>query len=130
MNLEVSMLTDKYRPLLELAASLHFENVSAKEEGGKLVIRGTAPYQLEKNMLWDRIKAYNGWENEVAADIAVAHGDIYGEYAVQPGDTLSKIAKKHMGDAGKYMEIVKANSESIKDPDKIRVGQIIRIPNN
>lgn len=124
------MLSDKYRPVLDLAGSLKIGNVSAQETGGKLTIKGTAPYQLEKNLFWDKIKSFDGWENEVAADIAVANTDIYGVYTVQPGDTLSRIAKMHLGDANKYMQIVKANSESITDPDKIRVGQTIRIPNH
>src|SRR5512140_3962663 len=123
------MLTDKYRPLLDNANQLRIGNVNAAEENGKLVIKGTAPYQLEKDAFWDKLKSFSGWENEVAADIQVANSNIYGEYKVQPGDTLSKIAKKHLGDANKYQAIVTANSDSITDPDKIKVGQTIKIPN-
>ena len=123
------MLKDKYRPLLDSANQLRIGNVNAAEENGKLVIKGTAPYQLEKDAFWDKLKTFGGWENEVAADIQVANSDIYGEYKVQPGDTLSKIAKKHLGDANKYKDIVSTNSNTITDPDKIRVGQTIRIPN-
>ena len=123
------MLTDKYRPLLDLANQLHFGNITTAEENGKLVIKGTATYQLEKDALWDQIKSFSGWENEVAADIQVANNDIYGEYKVQSGDTLSKIARKYLGNANKYMDIVKTNSGTITDPDKISVGQTIKIPN-
>jgi LysM repeat protein len=126
---EVVMLTDKYRPLLDLANKLHIGNINTAEENGKLVIKGTATYQLEKDALWDQIKSFSGWENEVAADIQVANNDIYGEYKVQSGDTLSKIAKKYLGNANKYMDIVKTNSGTITDPDKISVGQTIKIPN-
>ncbi|WP_419176971.1 peptidoglycan-binding protein LysM [Desulfosediminicola sp.] len=49
-------------------------------------------------------------------------------YEIVSGDTLSGIAKKHYGDASKYMQIFEANREVIKDPDKIYVGQKIRIP--
>jgi len=49
-------------------------------------------------------------------------------YTIQKGDTLSKIAKQFYGDATKYMIIVEANQELIKDPDKIYPGQDIQIP--
>ncbi len=123
------MLADKYRPLLDLANQLHIGNVSTSENNGKLQIKGTAPHQLEKDQLWDKIKSFPGWEQEVAADIQVAQTDIYGEYKVQPGDTLSKIAKKFLGDPNKYQQIVQSNRDTIKDPDKINVGQTIKLPN-
>lgn len=49
-------------------------------------------------------------------------------YTVQAGDTLSKIAKQFYGDANKYMVIFEANKDMLKDPDKIRPGQTLRIP--
>ncbi len=49
-------------------------------------------------------------------------------YVIQAGDTLSKLAKKHYGNAMQYMKIFEANREVIQDPDKIFVGQKIRIP--
>jgi nucleoid-associated protein YgaU len=49
-------------------------------------------------------------------------------YAVQRGDTLSKIAKTHYGNAMKYPVIFEANRPMLKDPDKIYPGQNLRIP--
>lgn len=49
-------------------------------------------------------------------------------YEVQPGDSLSKIAKEYYGNAMKYPEIFEANREVIKDPDLIYPGQKLRIP--
>ena len=49
-------------------------------------------------------------------------------YEIQAGDNLSKIAKEFYGDANKYRAIFDANLEVIKDPDKIYIGQKIRIP--
>jgi nucleoid-associated protein YgaU len=48
-------------------------------------------------------------------------------YTVQPGDTLSKIASRLYGNAGKYPIIFEANLEVIKDPNLIYPGQILRI---
>ncbi len=123
------MLQDKYRPILDLANQLHIQNVNAQESNGKLNIKGTAPYQLEKNLLWDKIKSFNGWENEVTADINVEHNDVYGRYKVQSGDTLSKVAQKFYGDSSKYREIFDANRDTLKDPNKINVGQELTLPN-
>src|SRR5690606_29979090 len=49
-------------------------------------------------------------------------------YTVVRGDTLSKIAKQHYGDAMKYPIIFEANKPMLKDPDKIYPGQVLRIP--
>lgn len=49
-------------------------------------------------------------------------------YVIQPGDTLSKLAKRYYGDAMQYPKIFEANREIIDDADKIFVGQKIRIP--
>jgi nucleoid-associated protein YgaU len=49
-------------------------------------------------------------------------------HVVQRGDTLSAIAKEHYGDAMKYPVIFEANRPMLTDPDKIYVGQVLRIP--
>jgi nucleoid-associated protein YgaU len=49
-------------------------------------------------------------------------------YTVVPGDTLSKIAKQHYGNAMKYPVIFEANKPMLKHPDKIYPGQMLRIP--
>lgn len=49
-------------------------------------------------------------------------------YEVKKGDSLSKIAKAHYGDAMKYTQIFEANKPMLKDPDLIYPGQMLRIP--
>jgi nucleoid-associated protein YgaU len=49
-------------------------------------------------------------------------------YEVKSGDTLWKIAKEYYGDGNLYTEIFKANQDVLTDPDKIKVGQKLRIP--
>ncbi|MCX6552254.1 MAG: LysM peptidoglycan-binding domain-containing protein [Acidobacteria bacterium] len=44
------------------------------------------------------------------------------------GDTLSKIAKHFYGDPNTYMKIFEANKDQLADPNKINVGQKLRIP--
>lgn len=47
---------------------------------------------------------------------------------VASGDTLSALAKKYYGDASKYHRIFEANRDQLNDPDKIQVGQKLKIP--
>jgi len=49
-------------------------------------------------------------------------------YEIKSGDTLGKIAQEFYGKASAYPKIFEANREVIQDPDKIYVGQKIRIP--
>ncbi len=49
-------------------------------------------------------------------------------YEVQPGDSLSKIAKRFYGDANDWPRIHEANRDQIKNPDLIYPGQKLRIP--
>lgn len=49
-------------------------------------------------------------------------------YEVVSGDTLGKIAKHFYGKSSKYMQIFEANKDILTDPNKIQVGQKIRIP--
>jgi nucleoid-associated protein YgaU len=49
-------------------------------------------------------------------------------HEVAAGESLSKIALKYYGDAGLYMTIFEANKDVLKDPNKIKVGQKLRIP--
>lgn len=49
-------------------------------------------------------------------------------YTVQSGDTLSKIAKEMYGNANEYQKIFEANRPMLSDPNKIYVGQVLRIP--
>jgi nucleoid-associated protein YgaU len=58
-----------------------------------------------------------------------ATSDPYAQYhVVAKGDTLSKIAEEYYGDKMLYPKIFEANKGILKDPNKIQVGQKLRIP--
>lgn len=107
-----------------------------REEGTKLYIKGTAASQEIKNKIWDAIKAgHPQWEADLICDIRVtapaaapAPAKAPKTYTVKPGDTLSRIAKEMYGDAKVYMRIFEANKDKLTDPDKIKVGQVLTIP--
>jgi len=121
-------LMEKYSDLFALANQVGLKNPDVKEDGGKLRISGQTEYQLDANHLWDNIKTHAGWENEVLADIKAQRSDVLGVHTVVSGDTLSKLAKEYLGDAGRYMEIYDANKDKLSNPDVIKVGQQLNIP--
>jgi len=57
-------------------------------------------------------------------------GDLLPEvtYTVAKGDTLSKIAKDHYGKASRWPLVFEANRDQLDDPDRIKPGQVLRIP--
>lgn len=123
------MLKEKYQAVLDLGKSLDVKSGDIKEEAGKLKISGTAAYELDKELLWDAIKSIRGWENEVVADIKVANKEIFGIYTVKSGDTLSKISKKYLDNANRYNDIFNLNKDILTNPDVIKIGQRLKIPN-
>jgi len=46
-------------------------------------------------------------------------------YVVQPGDTMSKIAKRFHVDLA---DLIAANQETIPDPDRLQIGDVVIIP--
>lgn len=49
-------------------------------------------------------------------------------YTVANGDTLSHIAKHFYGKASRWQAIFDANRDQLDDPDRIRPGQVLKIP--
>ena len=112
---------------------------SAEERDGKLYWKGTVASEAEKNEIWTAIKTIPTWQNDIVADIQVTGGGTAASagsaaapagktYTVQAGDTLSKIAKEHLGSANAYMKIFELNKDQLSDPDKIKPGQVLRLP--
>jgi len=62
---------------------------------------------------------------EAAADYNEAAGRTY---TVKSGDTLWAIAAEMYGSGGKYMKIFEANTNILDNPDKIKPGQVLLIP--
>jgi nucleoid-associated protein YgaU len=49
-------------------------------------------------------------------------------YTVRAGDNLTQIAQRTMGDGDKWQEVYKANRDTLKSPDRLTVGQELKIP--
>ncbi len=52
------------------------------------------------------------------------------EYVIQEGDTLQKISKKFYDSYSKWLKIYEANTDVLKDPNRIKPGLTIQIPMN
>jgi nucleoid-associated protein YgaU len=140
-------LRDKYNNAVQTAKSLRMDG-SAEERDGKLHVSGTVNSEDEKNQIWNALKTVPDWQKEVVADIKVRPSTMKDPtpnrsvapqqtsapaaggttYTVQSGDTLSAIAKKFLGNANEYMVIFNANKDQLTDPDKIKPGQVLKIP--
>jgi nucleoid-associated protein YgaU len=107
---------------------------NAEERDGKLYFKGTVATEAQKNEIWTAIKTIPTWQKDVVADIQVTGGPAAAApvaaktYTVQAGDTLGHIAKEHLGSAGAYMKIFELNKDQLTDPDKIKPGQVLRLP--
>jgi LysM repeat protein len=114
-----------------------------QEQNGKLVFNGTVATENEKNEIWNAIKTIPTWRDDVMADIRVTGGPAPAAsapaapapsaaaaktYTVKAGDTLSAIAKAHLGNANAYMKIFELNKDQLSDPNKIKPGQVLRLP--
>ena len=125
-------LREKYNQAIQTAKGFGMQG-SADERDGKLHFHGTVQTQDQANKIWDAIKTVPTWPQEVVADIKAAGGRPAGSqtqltYTVKAGDTLSKIAKEHLGNANAYMDIFNENQDQLRDPDKIEPGQVLKIP--
>jgi len=124
-------LRDKYNYAIQTAKNLRMQG-SADERDGKLYFNGTVNTTDEVNQIWNAIKTIPDWRNDVVADIKAtgAASAQAGEqtYTVKSGDTLGKIAKELLGDSNAYMDIFNANKDQLSDPNKIKPGQVLKIP--
>jgi nucleoid-associated protein YgaU len=130
-------LREKYNHAIQTAKNFHMQG-GAEERDGKLHFKGTVQTQEEANKIWDAIKTVPTWQQEIVADIRATGGQTATPqqsatqadrtYTVKAGDTLSKIAKETLCNANAYMEIFNANKDLLSDPDKIKPGQVLKIP--
>jgi nucleoid-associated protein YgaU len=125
-------LRDTYAYAIQTAKGKFHGN--AEERDGKLYFKGTIATEAEKNEIWNAIKTIPTWQKDVVADIQVTGGPAAAApaagrtYTVKAGDTLSAIAKEHLGSAGAYMKIFELNKDQLTDPNKIKPGQVLHLP--
>jgi nucleoid-associated protein YgaU len=127
---DLDTLKKKYQPVLDHGQKRGVSWKNVHIENNKLLIRGAAPTEAIKNEIWIKIKDIAPLYEDLTADITVDASLKVPEtlYTVVGGDSLSKIAKHFYGNANEYMKIFEANKDKLKNPDLIKPGQTLRIP--
>jgi len=139
---KLEQLKQKYQSAIDFMKQSGVRLAHVHIEKDKLFIQGEAPSDEVKNRVWDKIKQIDSSYSDLTCDITVNAAlapsggnqkqqgvtDSMQTYVVKSGDTLSKIAKEYYGQATEYMRIFEANRDQLSDPNKIQVGQKLRIP--
>jgi nucleoid-associated protein YgaU len=139
-------LKQKYQSVQNAMSQYGVRLQNLNMQGDKLFMRAEAPSQDAKNRIWDQIKMVDSSYSDLIADITVSQsaqaqaartqtagasvsgGQSSRTYTVQAGDSLSKISKQFYGDANQYMKIFQANRTILNNPNEIRPGQQLVIP--
>lgn len=137
-------LKNKYRAALDTIQKKGVRLTHLHVQDNKLFIQGAAPAEEIKNEVWNQIKSADSSFSDLSCNLTVdpslapaksqsAAASASGPsttrtYKVEPGDTLSKVAKQFYGNANEYNRIFEANRDKLESPDKIRPGQELVIP--
>ena len=143
-NQRFEQLKQKYQSVQNAMAQYQVQLQNLNMQGDKLFMRAEAPSQEAKNRVWDQIKMVDASYSDLIADItvndssqtprtqtaaaSVSGGQSTRTYTVQPGDSLSKISKEFYGNANEYMKIFDANRDQLSNPNEIKPGQKLVIP--
>ncbi len=125
-----AMAAEKANHLVNAVGSLGFEvtDLDIEVDGDTALVYGEAANQETREKV---VLVVGNTEGIAAVDdrMTTAIEEPQAQFhAVVSGDTLGKIAKKYYGNAMKYPVIFEANKPMLSHPDKIYVGQVLRIP--
>lgn len=135
-------LKAKYQSVMNLMQQKGVRLDNVNMAGDKLYVKGEAPSDAIKNDVWNQVKLVDPNFSDLTLDLsapapaqatAVAaaaggSGSAGKSYTVQAGDSLSKISQHFYGSANQYMKIFNANKNVLSDPDKIKPGMNLVIP--
>jgi LysM repeat protein len=143
-NQHFEQLKQKYQSVQNAMAQNQVRLENLNMQGDKLFMRAEAPSQDAKNRVWDQIKMVDASYSDLIADITVTQsnqaprtqtagasvtgGQSTRTYTVQAGDSLSKISKHFYANANDYMKIFEANRDQLRNPNEIKPGQQLVIP--
>ena len=107
---------------------LPVDGLTVEMDGDKAIIKGDVADQatMEKVIIAVGNTMGVGSVDSQRATAAAGPEPVF--HTVERGDTLSAIARKHLGSANKYPATFEANKPMLKHPDKIYPGQVLRVP--
>ena len=127
----------KYQSVLNKIQQSGVQLQNLHVEQGKLVIRGHAKTKPAADEVWNQIKLVDpNYVADLMAEIGYDMGPptpaakpaASRTHTVAKGETLSAIAKSVYGKASEYRRIFEANRDQLSDPDEIKPGQVLKIP--
>jgi nucleoid-associated protein YgaU len=134
---DLDQLKMKYGSVLNAISQSGVRLSHVHIQDNKLYLEGACGTEAIKNKIWDQVKlvdpTYSDLTLNLTVDPALAPPapptTADKTYTVAAGDSLSKIAKQFYGNANEYMKIFDANKDKLTDPNNIKVGQQLVIPN-
>ncbi len=125
------------------AMNLGVRHLGAQVRGKVVTLTGEAPSRAIATMAMqklDELVSPDNIINSIKVDKPAPEPDVLVEveaeveppteryHMVAAGDTLGHISQKYYGKASAYMKIFEANRDILDDPNLIKVGQKLKIP--
>lgn len=119
-------LADKYQAVVDAANQGGVSDLNVQEQDNVLYISGVAPSEDAKQAVWN---AYSAIDPDMRAGDLVLTIEVSGGgqtyYSIKSGDNLTHIARDH---GVSLNDLIAANKDSIRDPNRIFPGQKLIIP--
>ncbi len=127
---DLDQLKQKYASVLNLIPQLGVSLTHVHIQDDKLYVEGAAGSEAIKNRVWDQVKLVDPSLSDITLNLSVdpSLAPKQKTYTVAAGDSLSKIAKQFYGNANQYNKIFEANRNVLTDPNMVKVGQELVIP--
>ena len=127
---DLEQLKQKYASALNLINQQGVRLAHVHIQDNKLYIEGAAGSEAIKNRIWDQVKLVDSSFSDITLNLTVdpSLAPKQKTYTVAAGDSLSKIAKQFYGNVNQYMKIYDANRNVLSDPNVVKVGQELVIP--
>ncbi len=127
---DLEQLKQKYASALNLINQLGVKLTHVHIQDNKLYVEGAAGTEAIKNKIWDQVKLVDTSLSDITLNISVdpSLAPKQKTYTVAAGDSLSKIAKQFYGNVNQYMKIYEANRNVLSDPNVVKIGQELVIP--
>ncbi len=127
---DLEQLKQKYASALNLIGQLGVQLTHVQLQDNKLYVEGSAGSEAIKNRIWDQVKLVDSSLSDITLNLSVdpTLAPKQKMYTVAAGDSLSKIAKHFYGNVNEYMKIYEANKNVLSDPNVVKIGQELVIP--
>jgi nucleoid-associated protein YgaU len=128
---DLEQLKQKYASVLNSINQNGVRLTHVHIQDNKLYIEGACGSEAIKNRIWDQVKLVDPNYSDLTLNLNVdpSLAPKQQVYTVAAGDSLSAIAKRFYGNANEYMKIFNANRDKLSDPNTVKPGQQLVIPN-